>query len=530
MKFLAAFTLVFAVSVQLVFAQVDTSGFAIRVFGGEDTEAPTTPTLSSATPVATSQIDLVWTAAADNFSVSGYVVYQNGVAVGTTTQTSYSDIGLTASTTYTYYVQAFDLAYNYSSSSNSLDATTFEDPPPPTPGDDTDGTATAARVVLNELVITSGHSTSTFFIKTARPARFELRWGRTSSYELGYIVHDHYVDEYETTLTDLEPSTTYEYEIVGYTPYGKATVLKRGQFSTLGFSDIYPPANVNRFRGVAENNDVRLSWQVPIESFQYVRIVRNHLRFPTFPQDGAIVYQGKGESVLDKGILTEYSPVYYTAFVVDEAGNVSSGAVVKIFATDEGENGMVIPPSRPGTQAGTPSTPTPATVASTSPTLSPETRMPDLSEIFLIQEGKIQSFAHEAVILDSATSFVVSIPKDAVSESLKTIIATVNDPTNAKQSSSFLLRLNKEKTAYEAVVSPLLLDGMSRITVDIYDYSSAVVGTFEKTVQFKKVAPPRGATFLTELSFGEKVMIGAAAIIVLLVILFFLLYRRRTHA
>jgi hypothetical protein len=529
MRFLLAVFIVLFVSTQTAFAQSDSSSFSIQVFGGQDTEAPTTPTLLSVTPVATSQIDLAWSTATDNFMVSGYVVYQDGTPIATTTLTTYSDLGLTASTTYTYYIQAFDPSFNYSSSSNSIAATT---PDNSSSADDGSGqsSGTVVRTVLDELQITPGVSTSTFFIKTARPARFELRWGRTNDFEMGYVVHDHFVDTYKTTLTGLEPSTTYEYEIIGYTPSGIATILKQGQFSTLGLEDIYPPANVSRFMAVSQNDDVALSWQLPFgEEYEYVRIVRSHLGFPVHPYEGAIVYQGRGEHTLDEGILNNYSPVYYTAFVVDAAGNVSSGAVAKVFASSREYNGSISPEVPGGT--GDTVIPLPETVASTSPSLPPEVRMPSLAEIFLYQGNRTQNFAQMEPILDSANLFVVSIPKDAVSDHLKTIILTITDPTNAKQSSAFLLRLNKDNTAYEAVIAPLQLEGMSRLTVDVYDYSSAVVGTFGKTVAFKQLAPKHGIPFVQGMSLSDiglyVILIGLPILLALLIFLF--LYRRRSR-
>lgn len=90
-----------------------------------DTTVPTTPATLSATPVSTSQINLAWTASTDNVAVTGYNVFRGGVKVGTSTGSTYSDTGLTASTTYSYYVQAYDAAGNVSGTSTSVSATTL---------------------------------------------------------------------------------------------------------------------------------------------------------------------------------------------------------------------------------------------------------------------------------------------------------------------------------------------------------------------------------------------------------------------
>ena len=82
-----------------------------------DTQAPTSPVLSSPSKTQTS-INLSWTAATDNVGVTGYDVYVNTIknnASNLTTRT-YVVSGLTAGTTYSIEVRAKDLAGNTSSS------------------------------------------------------------------------------------------------------------------------------------------------------------------------------------------------------------------------------------------------------------------------------------------------------------------------------------------------------------------------------------------------------------------------------
>jgi chitodextrinase len=90
-----------------------------------DTSSPSTPTGLTATAVSSSQINLSWTTSTDNVGVEGYQVFRNGSQVATTTVSTYSDIGLTASTTYTYTVTAFDASANISPSSQTVSATAF---------------------------------------------------------------------------------------------------------------------------------------------------------------------------------------------------------------------------------------------------------------------------------------------------------------------------------------------------------------------------------------------------------------------
>ena len=91
-----------------------------------DTAVPTAPTNLSGTPISASQINLSWTASTDNVAVAGYDIYRNSAKINTNlvTTTSYGDTGLTAGTTYSYYVIAKDAAGNQSPQSSTVSATT----------------------------------------------------------------------------------------------------------------------------------------------------------------------------------------------------------------------------------------------------------------------------------------------------------------------------------------------------------------------------------------------------------------------
>jgi hypothetical protein len=96
----------------------------IEIIPAADTQPPSTPTNLTATAASQSQINLSWTASTDNTAVTGYKIYRNGTQVALTAGTSYSDIGLTAATTYTYTVAAYDAAGNTSTQSTAVSATT----------------------------------------------------------------------------------------------------------------------------------------------------------------------------------------------------------------------------------------------------------------------------------------------------------------------------------------------------------------------------------------------------------------------
>ena len=96
-----------------------------QTFQTLDTTPPSTPTGLTATANSSSEIDLSWTASTDNVGVAGYKLYRGGVQVATTTiATTYADTGLTAGTSYSYTVAAFDAAGNVSAQSSSVSTST----------------------------------------------------------------------------------------------------------------------------------------------------------------------------------------------------------------------------------------------------------------------------------------------------------------------------------------------------------------------------------------------------------------------
>lgn len=87
---------------------------------------PSVPQSLGATAVSSSQINLSWSASTDTggSGLAGYDIYRNDYLIASTSQISYSDTGLTASTLYNYYVTAFDGSANVSASSSIASATT----------------------------------------------------------------------------------------------------------------------------------------------------------------------------------------------------------------------------------------------------------------------------------------------------------------------------------------------------------------------------------------------------------------------
>ena len=93
--------------------------------GAPDTTAPSAPSSLTASGTTQTTTSLSWNASSDNVGVTGYNVYQEGVLKTTVTGTTYAVSGLSASTSYSFYIKAKDLAGNISASSNTVNVTTL---------------------------------------------------------------------------------------------------------------------------------------------------------------------------------------------------------------------------------------------------------------------------------------------------------------------------------------------------------------------------------------------------------------------
>ncbi len=114
------FLMVVAITTGFIFASCSNDDDNI------DTEAPSIPQNLEASNISTSGCILNWDASTDNVGVDGYIIYQNGSTIDTTSSTSFTVTGGTLSTTYVYSIKAVDAEGNLSGSSNEVTVTTLD--------------------------------------------------------------------------------------------------------------------------------------------------------------------------------------------------------------------------------------------------------------------------------------------------------------------------------------------------------------------------------------------------------------------
>ncbi|RBQ18242.1 chitinase [Spongiactinospora rosea] len=172
-----------------------------RAEGGGDRTAPSTPGNLRSTGATSDSISLAWDASTDNVGVTGYDVYRGTQRVGTANGTTYTDTGLTASTSYTYTVRAKDQAGNTSEPSAPVTAST------------SGGTGTPGQ---------PGAATA-----TSTDNSISLTWGASSGTVTGYRVYEGAAQRAEvtgtsTTISGLAKCENHTYVIKAYNSVGES--------------------------------------------------------------------------------------------------------------------------------------------------------------------------------------------------------------------------------------------------------------------------------------------------------------------
>jgi len=275
-----------------------------------DTTPPATPGNLKGASGQPTQASLTWNASTDDVGVAGYYVFRNGVTVATTAQASYVDTGLTNATTYSYFVEAFDLAGNVSAPSLTVPVTTWNSIPPTAP---TNVAATA--VSCKQINLTWSASTDPIAIGSYRVFR------GTSAGNLAQVA-----STYSTTTSyanyALTPSTTYYFGVEAVDTDGNVSPMS-AVVSATTLALPTPPTQL--VATPVSTAAITLTWSAGPSGM---------------PLGGYYIFRGTTSSNLSKvasrGTATTFNDYalapsttyYYAVEEVDKGGNVSPMSAV----------------------------------------------------------------------------------------------------------------------------------------------------------------------------------------------------------
>src|ERR1700720_4709608 len=287
-----------------------------------DTAPPTAPTSLTASAASATQTNLSWTASTDNVGVTGYRVERctgaacsNFAQIATPTVTTFSDTGLTASTSYSYRVRATDAAGNLSAYSNTTSVSTPAPPDTTPPTAPTNLTATAASASQINLAWTA--STDNVGVTGYRVER--CQGAACSNFAqiatpTATIFND----------TGLAASTSYSYRVRATDAAGNLSAYSStATASTPAPPDTTPPtAPTNLTATAASSSQINLAWtastdNVGVTGYMVERCMG--VACSNFAQ----IAPPPGTTFSDTGLIA--SPSYsYRVRATDTAGNLSA--------------------------------------------------------------------------------------------------------------------------------------------------------------------------------------------------------------
>lgn len=496
----------FFCSLTNVYAVEDQFQINLSVTAPSDTTAPSVPTGLSATAVSSNQIDLSWNASTDNVAVTGYRIYRDNAFVGSASGLTYSDTGLSASTLYSYVVSAIDAASNESARSSTSTATTLAAPVVSSGGGGSSG-QNMYPIIYDLRVIPTEHD-AVISWKTTQPTVGTISWGQSSNLEIGSLSEIVYSTVHQITLPNLSAGTTYLFSLDVLSGYGTRATLTNQTFSTNPISEY--GINAISFKAIPDTKSILLSWKNPTSLFfEEVRVVRGNGFYPNDPNDGTVIYEGKGESFVDEDVVIG-DRYYYALFAKDTKGSYSSGLLATARIPKVGE-------------ATTPELPVFDNLPK-APNVHPVIEALSFVDFDFIQEGKrIATFTSgESVTIDGSKNLTISLDYKKVPEVLKSIVVTLSHPTDQSQMFSFLLRANEDRTAYTATIGPLGESGKYGVDIAIVDFKNQglkkIVGNLYANVT-SAYEQSRGFFSLLYIYVLDRVIYILILILILLLIL-----------
>jgi fibronectin type 3 domain-containing protein len=245
-------------------ATQDTSGYwlmqmaAFRLTSGGSGGGtpPTVPGTPSLTVVSSSQINLSWTAST---GATGYVIQRCAGAsctsfaqVGTSTTSGYSDTGLTASTSYTYRVDATNAAGSSSFSNTTTGTTTAAGTPPSAPTNLANSVISSSQI---NLTWTASTGATGYMIQRCAGASC------TSFAQVGTSTTASYSN------TGLTASTSYSYRVDATNAVGSSGFSNTTTGTTTA---ALPTAPSNLANSVISSSQINLTWTASTGATGYV--------------------------------------------------------------------------------------------------------------------------------------------------------------------------------------------------------------------------------------------------------------------
>jgi fibronectin type 3 domain-containing protein len=296
-----------------------------------DVVAPAQPGGFAGTALSQSSVRLTWNAATDNVGVTGYRVLRvvAGVAsqVATTTATTYDVTGLSAATTHSFRVEAYDAAGNVSTRA-SVDVTTPDTSAPSQPGSGAVSSRSDTAISLAWNASTDNVAVTGYRVYRTAPTASGTPIATTSGATT-------------STVTGLVADTDYTFEVAAIDAAGNESAHAPISGRTLATADTTPPTSVTALTASSiTSNSTTLTWNGSTDAggvagYRVERWTGSAWNLEYVVPDTSAVLTG----------LSPATTLLYGIVAIDAAGNGSTRTTVQFRTAALAD---VTAPSMPG--------------------------------------------------------------------------------------------------------------------------------------------------------------------------------------
>ncbi len=273
-----------------------------------DYTPPSTPANVAGSSGQPTMAYLTWDSSTDNVGVAGYYVYRNGVQVASTAQPLYQDTNLTDATTYSYYVEAYDLGGNLSAPTPTINVTTWNNVPPTTPINLTATAVSTQQINLTWTASTGKVNVGGYHVFRGTSATSLLQVGNAGTTP-SYVNYP------------LTPGTTYYFGVEAVDTDGNVSPMSQ----VISAATLAPPsAPVSVVATPVSTNQIELTW---VAGASGMPIVNYHIFRGTSPSNLA-QWANRPGSPFNDYPLTASTTYYYAIEEVDAQGDVSPVSAV----------------------------------------------------------------------------------------------------------------------------------------------------------------------------------------------------------
>lgn len=215
-----------------------------------DVTAPSVPDNLHKTGSTISSITLAWDASTDDVGVAGYKVYRDGVLVGSPGGTTFTDTGLSVSSSYTYTIKAADAAGNVSAASAPYSTSSSSDTTAPS----TPTNLRTTSVLDTSIGLAWNASTDDVAVTGYKVYRNGTLIGTTAAGTTSF------------TDSGLSPVTNYTYTVRAFDAAGNVSPNSAALSTTTAYDTTAPSVPANLGSPSQTDTSISLTWDAATDN------------------------------------------------------------------------------------------------------------------------------------------------------------------------------------------------------------------------------------------------------------------------